>query len=61
MFKIPDHPDIERALRTGYPYGVQEEDEYEDDEEYEYDEEEAYADYCDMLNDLAREERLFGV
>ena len=68
MFKIPDHPDIERALRTGYPYGVQEEDEYEDEDEYiddeyeedEYDEEEAYADYCDMLNDLAREERIFG-
>ena len=26
----------------------------------EEDEEESYADYCDMLNDLAREERVFG-
>lgn len=24
------------------------------------DEEESYADYCDMMNDLAREERVFG-
>lgn len=30
-------------------------------EEDEYDEEEGYADYCDMLNDLAREERMFGI
>lgn len=65
---LPDHPDIERALRTGYPYGVQEE-EYEDEDEYiedeyeedEYDEEEEYCNWCDMMNDLAREERLFGV
>jgi hypothetical protein len=28
---------------------------YEDDED-----EEGYADYCDMLNDFEREERVFG-
>ena len=36
------------------------EEDYADSEDYEDDEEERYADYCDMLNDLAREERVFG-
>lgn len=31
------------------------------DEEEEDNEEERYADYCDFLNDLAREEKLFGI
>lgn len=44
MFDIPDHPDIESALRTGYPrsYGWS----------YDYDEDAAYEE--------RRERELFG-
>lgn len=57
MYHIPDHPEIESIMRTGYPTWMQ--DDFEDEDE-EYDEEEAYYDWCDLQGDLAREERLFG-
>lgn len=30
-FEVPEHPDIERCLRTGYPRWIEDEDGYEDD------------------------------
>lgn len=41
-FDVPEHPDIERCLRTGYPSWMQDRDEdgYEDDWEDDYDEDE---------------------
>lgn len=51
MFRdIPDHPDIECALRTGYPrsYHSEWDDDYDDDFEYESRrEEELFDDYID--------------
>ena len=37
MYNIPDHPDIESALRTGYPrsYGSYGHDDYDEDAAYE--------------------------
>lgn len=37
MYSIPDHPDIENALRTGYPrsYGCSDYDDYDEDAAYE--------------------------
>ena len=36
MYNIPDHPDIESALRTGYPrsYGHRSCDDYDEDAAY---------------------------
>ena len=49
MRNFPDHPDVERAMRTGYPD--------EPDEEYD---QEAYEAYCDSVYERQREARLFG-
>ena len=38
MRQLPDHPEIECALRTGYPSWMQEREEYEEDEDALYEE-----------------------
>lgn len=43
-FEVPDHPDIERCLRTGYPSWMQERDEDGDEDDY-LDDEEDLEDY----------------
>ncbi len=35
MKQLPDHPEIEWALRTGYPSWMQERDHEDDEEEFE--------------------------
>ena len=45
MRQLPDHPDIEWALRTGYPSWMQERDEDGDEDDFIDDDDE--EDYCD--------------
>lgn len=58
MFNIPDHPDIESALRTGYPrsYG-RPEPEYDEDWEYENRRDEALLAGLNPMTEEEREER----
>ena len=53
--QLPDHPEIECAMRTGYPSWMQESDENE-----EYTEEDAYDDYCERCYEERRDRELFG-
>ena len=51
MYRDLEHPEITRALRTGYPSWMNpEEEEFDQD---------AYEAYCDRCCDEARERELF--
>ena len=45
MFALPEHPEIERCLRTGYPYQMQENDQVEEPDEDALYEEQREAEY----------------
>ena len=52
MYRDLEHPEVTRALRTGYPSWMNpKEDDYDQD---------AYEAYCDHLYEEARERELFG-
>ena len=60
MYQLPDHPDIEHALRTGYPSWVKDTDVDEEEDDFE-DDEDIYEDgYEDSAYEEARERELFG-
>lgn len=48
MKNLPDHPDIARALRNGYPYEISD---FDQDE---------YEAYCDRMCDERMEAAIFG-
>ena len=52
MYRDLEHPEVTRALRTGYPSWMQ-----PDEEEYDQD---AYEAYCDRCYEEQRERELFG-
>ena len=59
MYPMIEHPDITRALRTGYPSLEEDEVLNDEDDEYDYDSE-FWGDECeDRAYEEARERELF--
>lgn len=59
MFNLPDHPDIESAMRTGYPRSFHSSSRREVDEDWEYENrrDEALLAGLNPMSDEEREER----